>query len=328
MRRKKVTKQVFLAPSPQPSPYKGEGASPLVERGIAVVILNWNAAEDTIACVQSLRGWSSVVPKIWVVDNASADDSVVQIRDACPEIRLICSDENLGFAGGSNLGIQAALQEGALPILLLNNDAMITEEAVAHMLGLLAEDAQMGAIVPLLYDEATGKMVSAGGKNPVKHMQTRVREVAGSDSVLRVEVVSGTAVLISPALFAKVGLFDERFFFSTEMADLCLRGARAGFTFGVDLQAGASHSVARSSRFRDTLYVYYIIRNRFLILRNHYRWNVLLWGFWGVYSLALAAKLRLTGKRPSARAVFMALKDGLTGRFGGQNGRVMATVEG
>ena len=295
---------------------------------IAVVILNWNAAEDTIACVQSLRGWSSLVPRIWVVDNASADDSVARIRAACPEADLLCSEVNLGFAGASNLGMRMVLQTGEMPILLLNNDATIGEDAVLHLLTTLEADDALGAVVPILCDQATGKMISAGGKNPVKHMQTRVDVVDGDDSVLFVETVSGTAVIIAPTFLNQVGLLDDRFFFSTEMADLCLRGQKAGFRFAVDLQARAFHEVARSSRFRDTLYVYYIIRNRFLILRNHYRWNIFLWGFWTVYSLALVLKLGVDGKRPSARAVFLALKDGLSGRFGGQNERVMAYVEG
>lgn len=294
---------------------------------IAIIILNWNAAADTIACVQSLQGWTAVLPKIWVVDNASADDSVVQIRAACPDVQVLASEENLGFAAGSNLGMRLALQQENLPIMLLNNDACIREEDVLHMAAILGADEAIGAVVPLLCDETTGEMISAGGKNPVKHVQTRVREFDVRGEMLFVECVSGTAVLLAPNFLQQVGLLDERFFFSTEMADLCLRGQKAGFRFAVDLQAKAVHEVERSSRFRDTLYVYYIIRNRFLILRNHYRWNVALWGFWALYSLALAVKLRLDGKRSSSRSVWMGVKDGLRGRFGGQNARVLAYVE-
>lgn len=295
---------------------------------LGIVILNWNAAEDTIACVRSLRGWTQVVPRIFVVDNASADDSVAQIEATCPEVHLICSEVNLGFAGGSNLGMRAALDADDLPILLLNNDANIEETAVLQMLHSLNADAQIGGIVPLLFDEMAGGLIAAGGKNPVKHQQTRVRNFRAKDKLLFVETVSGTAVIFTAVMLNEIGLLDERFFFSTEVADLCLRGNKAGYRFAADLQAQASHTIERSSRFRDTLYVYYIVRNRFLILRNHYRWHVVLWGFWAFYSLALALKLQMDGKRPSSRAVFLALKDGLRGRFGGQNERVMAYVEG
>ena len=297
---------------------------------IGIVILNWNAAEDTISCVQSLRGWSEIKANIFVVDNDSADDSVTQIKAACPEVELICSSENLGFAGGSNLGMHAILEQKEMPILLLNNDAAIEEESVVQLFEILHQEPKIGGVVPILYDEVSENLISAGGKNPVKHMQTRVQEIDPNEStsVLFAEVVSGTAVLFSPTMLTEAGLLDERFFFSTEVADICLRAEKLGYQFGVALGAGAHHSVERSSRFRDTLYVYYIIRNRFLILRNHYRWHLILWGYWGFYSLALAIKLRLSGNSPSARAVFMALKDGVMGRFGGQNERVMTYVEG
>ena len=288
---------------------------------LSVIILNWNAAGDTIRCAREVAGWQEVRPSIFVVDNASADDSVAQIARACPEAHLIRSRENLGFAGGSNLGIRAALAAGNEPILLLNNDAQMAGADAARLAQTLAEKPQIGFIVPLLYDEQ-GALIAAGGKNPVKHTQTRVRALPAA-AVAKVEVVSGTAVLIRPELFRQVGLLDERFFFSTEVADLCLRAKKAGFICAVDRRASASHAISRSSHLRGTLYVYYIVRNRFLILRNHYRYNAPLFAFWAAYSLALAGKLWLDGQRPSARAVWLALKDGLRGRFGGQNERVL-----
>ncbi|HIP72678.1 MAG TPA: glycosyltransferase family 2 protein, partial [Anaerolineae bacterium] len=245
---------------------------------LSVVILNWNAAEDTIRCVREAAGWEEVRPSIWIVDNASADDSADRIARACPAAHLIRSGQNLGFAGGTNLGIQAALATSDAPVLLLNNDAEISGADVARLAQTLAENPQIGFVAPLLYDES-GALIAAGGKNPVKHMQTRVRELPEA-AAGEVEVVSGTAVLIRSEVFQQAGLLDERFFFSTEVADLCLRGKKAGFTCAVDGRARARHTISRSSHLRDTLYVYYIVRNRFLILRNHYRYNVPLFLFW------------------------------------------------
>jgi GT2 family glycosyltransferase len=289
---------------------------------LSVVIINWNAAEDTIRCVQHVTSWQTVRPQLWVVDNASLDDSVTRIAHACPHVHLIRSQQNLGFAGGANLGVQAALAISDAPILLLNNDAEMGEVDAAFLVKTLSENQQIGLVTPVLYDEA-GELISAGGKNPVKHMQTRVQELPEGDPVGIVDVVSGTAVLIHSTIFAQIGLLDERFFFSTEVADLCLRAAKAGYLCAVDSRARASHAIGRSSRLRDTLYVYYIVRNRFLILRNHYRRNVWLFAFWILYSLALTVKLAAGKKQPSARAVWLALWDGVRGRFGGQNEQVL-----
>jgi hypothetical protein len=94
----------------------------------------------------------------------------------------------------------------------------------------------------------------------------------------------------------------------------------------VDSRARAFHNLERSSALRSTLYTYYSIRNRFLYIRKFYRlggWP--LSGAWALYSLLLALKLRLQGSPASARAVSLGLADGLRGRWGGQNARVLAT---
>ena len=288
-----------------------------------VIVLNWNAAEDTIRCVQSVADWQRVQPIIWVVDNDSHDDSIEQIRRHCPAVRLIQNETNMGFSGGSNRGMAAALAEGDAPILLLNNDASIDEGDVMRLEQTLRENGDLGFVVPLLYGAETGRMISAGGKNPIKHMQTRLLELPDGVSVVETEVVSGTAVLIRSETLRQVGLLDERFFSSTEVADLCLRAKKVGYGCAADRRARASHSVDRSSHLRNTLYVYYIMRNRFLILRNHYRYNVFWFLFWVSYSAALAVKLLLAGEWQSARASLLALGDGVRGRFGNQNGRVL-----
>ena len=95
---------------------------------LAIIILNWNAAADTVRCVRQAAAWQRLQPVIWVVDNGSDDDSAAVIARQCPEARLLCNAANQGFAGGNNRGIVEALSAGDTPILLLNNDALIEEE--------------------------------------------------------------------------------------------------------------------------------------------------------------------------------------------------------
>jgi GT2 family glycosyltransferase len=113
-----------------------------------------------------------------------------------------------------------------------------------------------------------------------------------------------------------------------EVADLCMRARRQGYISVVDTRAHAYHALGRSSRLRETLHTYYIIRNRFLFISKFYSGplKLLLRGFWTLYSLALGTKLVLSGKPATAQAVRLGLLDGLCGRFGGQNERVLACV--
>jgi len=293
---------------------------------LAVIILNWNATEDTIRCVQALTAWSSIKPFIIVVDNASRDGETAVIKSECPTAHLICNVENLGFAGGTNRGIVEALALSNAPILLLNNDAIISEEATQRLLQTLEKEPHVGLIGPLLFDgDRPDKLLFAGGKSPIKHHNTRISSLKPGAPVRFVEYVSGTAVVIKADVFHRVGLLDERYFFSTELADLCLRAKQQGYLSAADTRARAFHKVSRSSGLRDTLYVYYIVRNRFIYIRNTVsKVKLFYFIFWTLYSLSLWLKLFLTGKHATSQAVGLGLKDGLQGRFGGQNDRVLA----
>ena len=85
---------------------------------LVAVVLNWNGGEDTLAALRSLDG----VPTI-CVDNGSTDGSDLAVAAECPDVELLRTGANLGFAGGNNVGLTRALERGADWVLLLNNDA-------------------------------------------------------------------------------------------------------------------------------------------------------------------------------------------------------------
>jgi GT2 family glycosyltransferase len=91
---------------------------------VGIVLLNWNGWRDTVACLQSLRTLDYVPYEVYLVDNASEDDSEFRLRQWDPQLRIIQAGGNLGWAGGCNVGIRAALAEGCAHVYLLNNDAV------------------------------------------------------------------------------------------------------------------------------------------------------------------------------------------------------------
>lgn len=293
---------------------------------LAVVILNWNAAADTVRCVREITAWERLEPIVLIVDNASTDNSISVITHQCPEARLVRNSVNLGFGGGNNRGIVESLSLGDAPILLLNNDASISENDVVRLLRSLKENDQVGFIAPLLFsDDKRDTLLAAGARNPAFHHHSHIREVPADGPVQIVDCVPGTVVLGRAEVFRQVGLLDESYFYGSEVVDLCLRARRAGYLSAIDARAQAYHDLDRSSAFRETLYPYYIVRNRFLLIRKfHHKRRLLLYGFWGLYSLALSAKERLEGNSPAARAIRLGLIDGLRGKFGNHNERVLA----
>jgi len=285
---------------------------------LAVVILNWNQAEDTIACVRAVQAWPVLKPAIFVVDNASAGEDVRQVLAACPGARVVESRVNTGFAGGCNLGIVAALDEGAEAVLLLNNDARLDEAGMARLMDLLAGDAQIGIVGPGLWHG--DQLLALGGLDLARSWITHARPDPLPSAPVDVAYVSGTAALIHRRLTNSVGLLDEAYFFSGEMADLCRRATDKGLRCVVDPAVKAQHDVGRSGPQRETIHTYYSLRNRFIFVRKResaQRTRLLL--LWTVRSLRTIMGALIHGDRRRVRVVWLALVHGLTGRTGDAN---------
>jgi len=297
---------------------------------LTIIILNWNAATDTIRCVRQIASWQRIKPSIVIVDNASSDGSVEKITRACPQIHLIRNASNQGFAGGNNRGIEAALSMGNAPIMLLNNDAVIAETDAIRLLETLEADPKIGFVGPLLFDaKQPDRLLSAGSKDPSRHHHSHNHKLPDGGPLHVVECIPGTVIMGRAEVFRAVGLLDEAYFFGSEVADLCMLAQKQGYSSVIDSQARAYHTLERSSTFRKTLYPYYIIRNRFLLIRKFHRsWKPLFYSFWSLYSLALSLKVGLSGQKSTARAVWLGCLDGLRGNFGNQNQRALAFISG
>ncbi|MGQ9671032.1 MAG: glycosyltransferase [Desulfosoma sp.] len=95
---------------------------------IAIVVLNWNGKNDTLECLHSLSSANYRNCLSIIVDNGSTDDSVAAIRAAFPDVMIIETKKNLGYAGGNNVGIRQALKIKADYITVLNNDTVAAKD--------------------------------------------------------------------------------------------------------------------------------------------------------------------------------------------------------
>ena len=115
---------------------------------VVAVVLNWNGAEDTLRCLESLSRQTLKPTRTVVVDNGSTDDSVARIRawsEGKSNVVMIASPDNLGFAAGSNLGIRLAMKSGAEYVLLLNNDTVVEPDALDHLVGFMTSHPDYAA---------------------------------------------------------------------------------------------------------------------------------------------------------------------------------------
>ena len=214
---------------------------------LSIVIVNYNAREHLVNCLQSLvRDRPVTDHEVVVVDNGSSDQSAESIGKRFPWVRLVRLPENVGFAAGNNAGIRAS--RGDL-LLLLNNDTLVPPGAIDSLVTALAAHPDAAVAGPRLVDRegrpelSFGPMISPFGElrqklATVLHRRGVAAVSAWVDRETRreqfVDWVSGACLLVHRADAEAVGLLDERFFLYTEDVDFCAsiraRGRKVLFT--------------------------------------------------------------------------------------------------
>jgi N-acetylglucosaminyl-diphospho-decaprenol L-rhamnosyltransferase len=203
---------------------------------LCIIIVNWNTADLLQDCLESLRAGEVRLDEVWVVDNASTDDSVARVAQRFPAVHLIRNSANVGFAGANNQGIAASTGEY---VLLLNSDTLVPPGTVASLVRFMSEHSRVGACGPrLLRPDGTPQPYAYGGDPTLAYLLRRGlgRLLLGrslhdwtTDRMLEVDWVSGACLLLRRAALEQVGLLDGQFFMYFEDNDLCLRLRRAGW---------------------------------------------------------------------------------------------------
>jgi GT2 family glycosyltransferase len=211
---------------------------------ISVVIVSYNTRELLRECIETLqREADGVLYETIVVDNASSDGSADLISDQFPDVRLIRSESNLGFAGANNRGFEIA--RGRY-IVLLNSDAFLGPNALAlslaHMennpkagLGgarLIGRDGSWQPAARMFPSPLNDWLMISGlaGRYPRSRFYGRAdRTWADPGDAAVVDWVPGAYSIIRKGVLDRVGYFDERFFLYYEEVDLCRRIAAAGY---------------------------------------------------------------------------------------------------
>ena len=225
-----------------------------------------------LSCLGKLLALPDAPDKVWLVDNAPDDSTARQVREQFPSVEVINAGGNRGFAGGNNLGMQAAMDAGFPFILLLNDDAELTPGSLARLYEAINADKTVGSIGPVVYYGDGKEIWSAGGSiNKHTGLVGHVLAPPADSRIYFVDYVTACAVLYRANVLKKVGLFDERFFMYYEDSDLGVRLADAGYRNVIDKHAVALHYVPcdLTMRMKSPGFLYYLNRNRILFMRKH-----------------------------------------------------------
>ncbi|WP_420597414.1 glycosyltransferase family 2 protein [Deinococcus sp.] len=207
----------------------------------AVIVLNWNGWRDTLECVKSLRGLQKCDYTIYIVDNASTDDSIMQIKSELNDIEIIESEENLGFSGGNNLAMSRVLLEDFDYIWLLNNDTIVEENTLFELVKKLKSDERLGMIGAAIYEYySRGEIQCWGGGGMFTPLAlTWLFKTEQPDEKLA--HILGASMFIRKQVVEEIGLLDENFFFFIEDTDYSIRVKKANYNLGIASNAKVYH---------------------------------------------------------------------------------------
>lgn len=292
---------------------------------VCLVVLNWNKPDDTLECLESCLATRYPAAETLLVDNASGDDSVARVRARFPGLTVLTNASNLGYAGGNNVGIRAALERGADYVFLLNNDVTIEPDCVEKLVEAAALFPDNGFLAPkvLFYDDRT-RVNSMGTRMDWLRLRPLRGEYGQLDpgpqaGILERPILLGAALFIPRATLEQLGLIDEKFFIFHEEADWCLRAWRAGLRNRTVASAAVYHKESRTMRAFSVLTHYYSSRNFLYFAKKNAA--PLDWCKTRVGLLYLTLKHAVMAVRPSGRAMARAYFAGLADYFMGRMGK-------
>ena len=221
---------------------------------ISVIIVNYNNKESVLQCLRSLYAdLGDMAAEVWVVDNASSDDSVEGIQKNFPQVNIIENGRNVGFGVANN---QAMRQARWKFFLLLNNDAFLRQGAIAAMVKYMSEHPKVGVVGPrLVYSDGRMQRSCWRFPSPLRAWLEALgisaafpnHPILGDyyrwphDKERLVDFVIGACMLVRRKAYEEVGGFDENIFMFSEETDWQRRIGDKGWQIAFVPSAEAVH---------------------------------------------------------------------------------------
>ena len=304
-----------------------------MSKKLAIILVNWNSYELTNDTLQSLYQTSFQDYDIICVDNASTDESLNQLRTNHNNVIILTCDQNTGFTGGNNKGMQYAIQQGYVYTLLLNNDVAVESDFLEPLVGALDANKNMGAVQPLIYFHHDRTQIwNAGssfnqwlgitktiGYNKKDSQHTYRNQNQGY--VSQIDWITGCAFMVKTEVLKKVGLLYDPFFIYYEDVDLSFRIKNAGYDLGyapasvIYHIAGMSHkSIKKTAEGYVSPKVHYLnARNHIWLLKKYtsalHAPTVIL--YQSLYYLSVTAYFILRGRWQKIKALYKGIGEGI-----------------
>ena len=240
---------------------------------LSIITINYNGLKDTCELIDSIPFDGNM--EVIVVDNASTQDEASIISERYPQVKVIRSHQNLGFAGGNNVGIKAAKGQY---ILLINNDTYFKEYNIDALINRLESSDKIGIVCPKLRFAWANHPIQFAGYTPLSPITIRNQAIGFGesdhgqyDTAHPTPYAHGAAMLIKREAMDKVGLMPECYFLYYEELDWSMMFTRAGYEIWYDPACTVYHKESQTTGQNSPLRTYYITRNRLLFVKRNYQ---------------------------------------------------------
>lgn len=213
--------------------------------------------------------------EVIVVDNASLHDEANKLQTRYPQIKVIRSDKNLGFAGGNNLGIKAAKGDY---VFLVNNDTFFKDFNVQALMDRLKSSSKIGIVCPKIRFAWANNPIQFAGYTPLSKITIRNKAIgfgeedrAQYDTPHPTPYAHGAAMMLKKEVIEKVGLMPEDYFLYYEELDWSMMITRTGYDIWYEPACTIYHKESQTTGQNSPLRTYYITRNRLLLVKRNWK---------------------------------------------------------
>ena len=244
------------------------------EYDISIITINYNGIKDTSELIDSIP-FNEYSLEVIVVDNASLHDEASTIEAKYPQVKVIRSDINLGFAGGNNLGIKEA--KGRY-LFLVNNDTYFLDFNIRALIARLESSPMIGVVCPKIRFAWGEHPIQWAGYTPLSRITVRNSAIGYNrpdcgqyDTAHTTPYAHGAAMLVKREVIDKVGLMPEEYFLYYEELDWSMQITSASFQIWYEPACTIFHKESQSTGQDSPFRSHYIKRNRVLLVKRNYR---------------------------------------------------------
>jgi len=246
---------------------------------VSIITINYNQSSVTMDLLRTIRGLSYPNVEVIVVDNASPNDRPEIIKERYPEVKLIKSETNLGFAGGNNLGVMEAKGDY---LLFINNDTEVPRHFIEPLLETLEYHPDIGMVSPKIKFHWNPELIQYAGftaMNPYTIRNSAIgyhqKDDGRYDAAGDTDSIHGAAMMVPRRIVEEVGTMTEQYFLYYEEHDWAQQVKRAGYRLYYQPASYILHKESIATGKNSPLKTYYLTRNRILYARRNFnRWQL------------------------------------------------------